>query len=166
MKRKTATVEIIKSEVVRERPARHQDMGALLDQLVRQRVAEALSNRDDSILQPWFQSKTVANEIRKLQTVTEQRCKALYFEKYGCIHCKTKKHSHNSGGLCNRCHASITSRMRACERELSDAYKAGKGSRITNSEDFCEIRDVGKLAEDCLRPAKRPLRSLPSKSED
>jgi hypothetical protein len=138
---KTVTAELVRSET----PARiiqPQDMKAVLDQLVRERVAEALAERDGSILEPWFQTKSVAYEIRRLQTMVERKSKSLYFEKYGCIHCHKKKHRHACSGICEPCYGKIAERLRVCQRQLQEEYDERTNTRIT---------DTGDLAKECLR---------------
>lgn len=144
-KKQTALARVVAPEVVSVIPSRPPDMNALLDQLVMQRVAEVFAKRDDFILEPWFQTASVAREIRRLQTVQERNAKALYFDRYGCIICETKKHIHTGGGICKSCRERVNSRLRLCERELADAYKEEKRTP----------RDLGELAESCLiREAK------------
>ena len=143
--KKAALARVVTPEIVSEVPTtRPADMNALLDRLVMQRVAEVFAKRDGFILEPWFQTKSVAKEIRKLQTVQDRNAKALYFERYGCIHCHTQKHRHASSGLCIACYRLIAERLKTCARNLTAAAQEEKRTP----------RDLGALAENCLRPLR------------
>jgi hypothetical protein len=50
---------------------------------VEQKVSQAMSNHDSALLEPWFQSQEIENEIKRRQTVTEQRKWTYYFEDWG-----------------------------------------------------------------------------------
>jgi hypothetical protein len=111
--------------------------------LVEQKVAEALKG-GDSIFQPWFQTKTITDEIRKHQTVTEKDKWSYYFEKWGCVLCRTKKRAHYGLGLCYRCRCRTYSRLAAILREVEKA-KGGKGGDIG-------FMDSVRLARQALEP--------------
>src|SRR5487761_131063 len=157
MKRKqAATAEIITPELVIAEAARGthpQDLAKFLDKLVMQRVAEIFAKREEFILEPWFRTRRVAQEIRKLQTVQERNAKATYFERHGCIHCHTQDRPHYSNGICTGCYPTIVSRLNAIARE----------STAKHEKQPYVPRDLGKLAEECLKPSARPLRALKGK---
>ena len=157
MKRKqVATAEIVTPELVIAEAARGthpQDLDKFLDKLVMQRVAEIFAKREEFILEPWFRTRRVAQEIRRLQTVQERNAKAIFFERHGCISCHTQDRPHSSSGMCVRCHSTITARLNAIARELTAEHE----------KQSCVPRDFRKLAEECLKPSARPLRALKGK---
>ena len=65
------------------------DFKQMIAQIVEQKVSQAMSNHDSALLEPWFQSKEIENEIKRRQTVTEQRKWTYYFEDWGCIVCRS-----------------------------------------------------------------------------
>ncbi len=92
-------------------------MEAEVNRLVDIRVAEVLASRDDT--QPYFQTRRVAQELKRLQSVPEQRIWSLLFERWGCTHCDTKVRPHAGCGQCGRCRAKIAYRKKVIEREQS-----------------------------------------------
>ncbi len=74
-----------------------------LDELVRQKVAEVLAQRGDAILEPFFQARHVANELRRLQNVPEQRKWSVFYERHGCLRCQDTQRPHAGTGMCDRC---------------------------------------------------------------
>jgi hypothetical protein len=94
---------------------------ATLDALIQKRVAEATASQG-AILEPWFQSPTVAAAIRRHQSIFHKRKFALHFEKWGCLICSTKKEAHASHGMCNRCVSRFAQRLAALEGEYAKAH--------------------------------------------
>ena len=78
---------------------------AELNRLVQQKVAEIMADRDAFVFEPFFRSRQIAYELRRLQTVPEQRKWTVYFERYGCLICETQKRIHVGNGMCNACYA-------------------------------------------------------------
>ena len=92
---------------------------ATIAKLVEQKVNEALCGKsDDSIFEPFFQGKSVANRMKGQMSVSGQRKFAAYFEKWGCMRCETKETGHKSLGMCLRCHHLIYNRLLGCVRNL------------------------------------------------
>ena len=122
-KNKLAKVEPVEAELVESLPPELSLptslplMEAELNRRVDIRVAEILARRDD--FQPYFQSRRVAQELKRIQSVPEQRSWALVYEQWGCTHCKTKKRPHSSCGMCGPCKIKWVYRKKAAERELS-----------------------------------------------
>ena len=90
---------------------------ARIKAIAQRQVAEVLASRDD--FQPYFQSRRVAQELKKLQSVPGQRSWSLVYEHWGCTHCRTKKHPHAGCGMCGLCKTKWLYRKKAAERELS-----------------------------------------------
>jgi hypothetical protein len=78
---------------------------AELARLVQEKVAEIMAERDAIIFEPFFRSRQIAYELKRLQNVPEQRKWSVSFERYGCMICETRERIHAGNGMCNRCHA-------------------------------------------------------------
>jgi hypothetical protein len=76
---------------------------AELERLVEIKVAEIMADRDAMIFEPFFRSRQVSYEIKRLQTVPEQEKFRIYYERYGCMCCETKERIHAGNGMCNTC---------------------------------------------------------------
>lgn len=109
----------VKAEIIRVEP--QMDLEAL-DRLIQKRVAEATAGQG-AILEPFFTtSKTLAAEIRRHASIFQKRKFSLYFEKYGCLVCDTKKRPHESHGMCRRCHERFVFRLMRLEKEYAKAH--------------------------------------------
>jgi hypothetical protein len=119
MKRQSEAVAAI--EVLRpgeiERRRERTDL-EILDAIVQKRVAETLAARDELIFEPFFRSRQVAFELKRLQTVPERKKWSVYFDRHGCLACQRKDQSHASNGLCSPCHAQIFQNLKAIVAEL------------------------------------------------
>src|SRR5258706_16219837 len=91
-----------------------------LDALVRQRVAEILAARDDLIFEPWFRTRQVAYEIRRLQTVPERKRHVRHFERYGCTYCHKRDQPHGAIGFCTRCYARMLQEYKQIDLEFAN----------------------------------------------
>jgi hypothetical protein len=75
-----------------------------LNRLVQEKVAEIMADRDTIVFEPFFRSRQVAYELKRLQTVPERHKWSVYFERYGCLICETHERIHVGNGMCNRCY--------------------------------------------------------------
>ena len=95
-------MEVLPSpQELRREPIRREE----LDRLVQQKVAEIMAERDALVFEPFFRSRQVAYELRRLQSVPEQEKFGVAYERYGCIDCKMHKMPHVGNGMCNNCRA-------------------------------------------------------------
>jgi hypothetical protein len=78
---------------------------AELEKLVKLRVEEIMAERDALVFEPFFRSRQVAYELKRLQTVSEQRKYTVYYQRYGCWICGTQDRSHAGNGHCDKCRA-------------------------------------------------------------
>jgi hypothetical protein len=78
---------------------------AEVKRLVQEKVAEIMAQRDSIVFEPFFRSRQVAYELRRLQSVPEQEKWAVSFERYGCMICETREKIHGGNGMCNNCHS-------------------------------------------------------------
>ena len=77
----------------------------MLNKLVQQKVAEIMAQRDSVVFEPFFRSRQIAYELKRLQTVPEQRKWTVFFDRYGCLLCETRKRIHVGNGMCTQCYA-------------------------------------------------------------
>lgn len=120
-----------KTEVLRIVPAPQIDLAAL-DELIQKRVTEAQASQG-AILEPWFQSPSVAAEIRRHQSIFHKRKFALYFEKWGCLVCGTKRKPHENHALCCTCLNRFVTRLRHLEKEYAETHPQEYADRQTKS---------------------------------
>jgi hypothetical protein len=80
---------------------------AELNKLVQLKVAEIMAERDAVVFEPFFRSRKIAYELKRLQTVPEQRKWTVWFERYGCLLCETRARIHVGNGMCTRCYPSV-----------------------------------------------------------
>src|SRR5262245_46751993 len=94
-------IEVLSSpaEVSRIPPDRSE-----LDRLVQQKGSDILQGRDAFVFQPFFQINRIAQELKRLQTVSEQRKWKVYFQRWGCLICETTSRIHVGNGMCDRCY--------------------------------------------------------------
>jgi hypothetical protein len=77
---------------------------AELDLIVKQRVAEVMAARDAFIFEPFFRSRQIAYELKRLQTIPEQEKWSTYYERKGCLRCETRLEVHAGCGMCTHCY--------------------------------------------------------------
>ena len=108
-----------------------------------QMAAEIVADKEALLFEPFFRSRQVAYELKRLQLVTDQRKWMIYFERFGCLVCETTERIHAGCGMCSRCYANIAQRLRQIHGE--------------------EIREQtarparGRLRIDRMIPANAPL---------
>jgi hypothetical protein len=65
-----------------------------IEDLVKRQVAEMLAKSETAIFEPFFRSRQVMYELRRLQNIPEQRVHALRYEPFGCMLCKRGDKGH------------------------------------------------------------------------
>ena len=97
---------------------------AQLEAFIEHKIAEMMGG-DAGVFEPFFQPKKIADEIRKLQTVPQQRKWHDYYLEWGCLVCQKKNWPHTSNGMCQACHSRTLARLktilRSTENERSDS---------------------------------------------
>jgi hypothetical protein len=86
-------------------------------------------NKDDSIT--WFGSSKIRYKIRRLLPPEYLKRFPLYFEQYGCIHCKRRDVPHCANGLCAACNALIRLRFDRIGKRLSREKRPLKSERAS-----------------------------------
>jgi hypothetical protein len=98
------------------------DVGTI-QKLVQQQVAEALAQREAAVFEPFFRSRQVAYELRRLQSAPEQKKWSVYYERHGCQQCKRADLIHAGNGYCPRCYSRMGQILKGIIRELSERAK-------------------------------------------
>ncbi len=124
----------------------------VVKQLVDQRVAEIMANEEVWLFQPFLQTRRVSYEMRRMQSVPEQRKWSLYFQKWGCLSCGSKTANHYACGFCTNCYARVAERLKVIVK---------RSGRRSDTPDF-DVRDEIETAQQAL--ADKP-KALPEASE-
>jgi hypothetical protein len=108
---------------------------AQLDAYIEQKITAMIGADETGIFEPWFQRQSIATEIKKLQTVPQQRKWYNYFNEWGCLICQSKDGRYAAEGMCNACYQRIKQRLqtilRFTERERPD-YPSFTPDRLTD----------------------------------
>jgi hypothetical protein len=99
---------------------------AELERLVEQKVAEIMAERDALVFEPWFRSRQVAYELKRLQTVPEQEKFSVCYERYGCMICETHATPHAGTGFYQGCRAKWFRRL---TQVIAEGMKGEPASR-------------------------------------
>jgi hypothetical protein len=122
-------VELIPSPaaIVRSRTGAGKDE---LDKLVRQRVAEIMAERDALVFEPFFRSRQIAYELKRLQTIPEQEKWSIRYERKGCLICETRNSVHAGNSMCQNCYQRTFRELTqiVAEGMKGQPAKAGRGA--------------------------------------
>ncbi len=119
----------------------------LLERLIAQKVAEALAERDDFLFEPHFRERRVSYELRRLMTVPERKKWTVYFDRWGCLKCGTKRAVHAANGYCPTCRSKVVYRLKQILKEL-------RGERPYAAQDVGQIVSSVTSAEQLLGPRR------------
>jgi len=106
---KTMRMEVLPSpqELLREPTDKAQLM-----RLAAEMAAQMVAQREEFLFEPFFRSRRVAYELKRLQTVSEQRKWSVFFERFGCLICETMERIHGGNGMCCRCYSNTLGRLK------------------------------------------------------
>lgn len=99
---------------------------ATVEEIVKRQVAEMLAKSETAVFEPFFRSRQVAHELRRLQSIPEQRVHPLRYERHGCMVCKRDDKGHGGLGMCETCYNRESQLRKRLLRELIKAYDAGR----------------------------------------
>jgi hypothetical protein len=99
---------------------------ATVEEIVKRQVAEMLTKSETAVFEPFFRSRQVAYELRRLQSIPEQRVHAVRFERFGCMVCKREDKGHGGLGMCETCYNRESQLRKRLLREVIKAYDAGR----------------------------------------
>lgn len=137
---------IVQAEVLRPVQSAPIDARKMIEEMVKQKVAEVMVRQDDLVFQPFFLAKKVSDQIKRLQSVSEQRAWSSVFEKHGCIACGRVDVAYCSCGCCEKCYRKISVWKKAAIRE-ADAERPV----------FDKPKDLVVMAQEALTPSIEAL---------
>jgi hypothetical protein len=115
--------------------------------------------RYDSIY--WFGSREMFHKIRKVISPEYLKRFPLYFEQYGCIHCKRRDVPHCANGMCSACSVLIRLRFDRIGKRLLREKQPAEPERATIY--LRKVSSARQLLEDMLcDPANKKF--MPKKS--
>ena len=74
------------------------------------------------IFLPWFLNKELLGRIQKLLPYYYHARFRLYFNRYGCMRCGRKNVMYGCNGLCTKCLALISDRLKRSDRAMKRRY--------------------------------------------
>ncbi len=122
--------------------------------LLNERLAELMGRQDLRLFQPFFESRQVAYELRRLQTAPEWHKWRVYYEMWGCLVCGEREQPHDALGMCKGCHRRTAHRLRMIVQRLNEKCERAE-----------QIIDQERLAYNAYReaaPSVVPERDAPS----
>jgi hypothetical protein len=93
-------------------------MKSTVQYMARSPVAEEI----DSFM-PVFLTRAQRINLKKLLPPYYHSRMSLYFRRYGCLGCHSKRLPHECNGFCSSCHSLIQSRFRKLDRVYGDTYR-------------------------------------------
>lgn len=126
-KNKLARVEVLPLGAPVPATLAEKNPRAALQAIVAAEVERIMADGERALFEPWFRSRAVAEALKRLQTVPEQRKWAHFYEKRGCFRCGSKKRPHTGSGLCDICRHWGYRCLDEDVRELAAEYEAQNG---------------------------------------
>src|SRR5262249_6516822 len=74
-------------------------MRAEIIKLATQMAAEIVADKEALLYEPFFRSRQVAYELKRLQLVSDQRKWMIYFQRFGCLVCESMERIHVGCGM-------------------------------------------------------------------
>lgn len=88
-----------------------EDYKRMIARIVDERVAEALAEHSTRDFMPFFETKEVAYEIKRRQTVHQQRKFNYAYQDWGCLVCGTTERPHRMLWMCQKCYSRAHQRL-------------------------------------------------------
>jgi hypothetical protein len=166
MPKKTKALAVRNVEVLPPAP-KIPDARAAIEQLVEQKIAEIMGS-GDAIFEPFFRSKEICREIRRLETVPMQRKWTYYFENFGCLICQKKDRPHVSLGMCNTCHARTAQRLAvpfAVRERRTRREEISRQARALHVEQGLTWREIAqRLDPDFAKNPKSAMKKMQARA--
>jgi hypothetical protein len=118
---KLTPVEVILSPAMQAQTVA--DVGTI-QTLVAREVAEILAKSDSAVFEPYFRTRHVAYELRRLQSIPQQRVHSVRYKRFGCMICYGTERPHGGLGMCDRCYAREFQLRKRLIRELEGEGKS------------------------------------------
>ncbi len=133
----------------------------LLARLVKEQIAEILTQKDKLLFEPFFRSQQVSWELRRLLTVPEWKKWGAYFDRWGCLRCRTKEKARAGCGFCGTCKALILYRLDSIMSGRKLLIRGGSGHL---DKSLCHLPE--KAHRLALNPAPRTIDVTPIRVEE
>jgi septum formation inhibitor MinC len=132
--------------------------------LVKEKVAEIMADRDAMVFEPFFRSRQVAYELKRLQSVPEQQKWSVHFGRFGCLICQTRKRIYVGNGMCNTCYGKTFNALKQIIGEgVNRAPLISSREAQESTPGMRELLPVKSLAKRSRRTKKRRKTSAKSK---
>ena len=95
----------------------------MITRIVEEKVLEAMTDRSSGDFQPFFQPGPICDEIKRRQTVHEQRKFTYAYQDWGCLVCGTTERRHSALWMCRRCYSRAQSRLRISLRRRAKEHE-------------------------------------------
>ena len=92
---------------------------AELERRLQEMVVETLTARDEFMWEPFFRLRRIANEMKRLQTVPEKEKWEVFYQRFGCMRCKTQERTHTGNGFCSDCYKWALRTLKSIVQETS-----------------------------------------------
>jgi hypothetical protein len=97
--------------------ARTPGMEAEIRRLAVEMAAQIVAQKEQFLFEPFFRSRQVAYELKRLQNVPEQRTWKIYYARFGCMVCETTERIHGGCGMCSTCYCNNLQRLKQIRGE-------------------------------------------------
>jgi hypothetical protein len=82
------------------------------------RLSKTLPLVDEELfLQPWFITRPLHDELRRLLPPSQMLKMRYYFDDFGCLRCQSQTAMYRSNGMCTSCFVLVHSRVIGCLRK-------------------------------------------------
>ena len=149
---KNRNVATVTTELLPPEPPKAATEVAQIARIVKEQVAAILADREDLTLRPFFDTHNLAAELRRLQKMPARRKWAVYFERHGCLICRTKRAFHMACGMCNTCYERTARRLRFI---VGERFPSEGGPRFTG--------DMESVARKALLEAVESFQAEPKR---
>jgi len=95
----------------------------------------------NGLFPPWFVPMEVFKQFQRLLPALYHQRFRLYFDRYGCIHCKCKKVLYGCSGLCISCLPLVDSRLRQVDKDMKRLHG---GKKIAPAKRFLSGRESAR----------------------
>lgn len=110
------------------------------------------------IFQPWFVPRETFLTIAKLVPREYLLKMRDYFDRYGCMRCRSRSRPYGRNGMCGRCATEIGRRLRRCWKRRLKLLNQQAGQREVKHI-LANAKTARKLLADLVVPTREPAKS-------
>lgn len=113
---------------------------------------------DSLIFQPWFLPRSTYLAIARLVPRQYGLRMRDYFNRYGCMCCRSRTRLHAAHGMCKQCHTEVARRLRRCwKKRLRLLNEQAQKHEIKNI--VANAKTAHELLQDLIPPTLKANRS-------